>query len=44
MTDTDWRAVSNFTHTCNICGATVTVTDGKQEPHRCRIEIPDRSE
>lgn len=33
-----------FTCTCRICGATVSVVDGREQPHRCRIEIPERSE
>ena len=30
---------STFTFACHICGTTCQVTDGVEEPHRCRIEI-----
>lgn len=28
-----------FTHLCVTCGATVQFTKGKEEPHRCRIDL-----
>ena len=33
---------TTFTFRCNTCGATVHVVDSAEQPHRCRIEIPER--
>jgi len=35
----DWREYANFTRLCRVCGVTVAVKDGREEPHRCRIEV-----
>ena len=29
---------ANFTFNCVTCGSECAVTDGKPEPHQCRIE------
>lgn len=39
MTETNPNVYGTFTHPCHICGATVQVTDTKEQPHRCRIEL-----
>lgn len=33
---------TTFTFRCNTCGTTVHVVDTEQQPHRCRVEIPER--
>jgi hypothetical protein len=30
---------ANFTTTCHVCGEERTVTNGKPDPHHCRIEL-----
>lgn len=32
---------ASFSFICVVCGAVAFVTDGREVPHRCRIEIPD---
>jgi hypothetical protein len=30
----------NFTRTCSTCGSTITVVEGAEQPHTCRVVIP----
>lgn len=32
---------ATFTFNCVVCGAECTVTDGKVDPHHCRIEAEE---
>lgn len=32
-----WTAT--FTYPCRTCGVTVQVIEGRQQPHRCRIDL-----
>lgn len=30
---------ANFTSTCVMCGAEITVSNGKPDPHTCRVDL-----
>jgi len=32
---------ANFISQCHVCGAEITVRDGRVTPHECRIELEE---